>query len=169
MTLVCFLIASILTTFPIIQSPRESVSIDINGNSIRIDYGRPSLQGRNMLAKAPIGTVWRMGADKATIAKLQSTIVFGNMIISPGSYSLFMERTGEKDWQLILNKQVGQWGTEHDPTQDIYAIPLKWEKQAESTELFTITIEQAQADSAIINVMWGTDVLIRKFRSPDLN
>ena len=157
MTLVCFLIASILTTFPIIQSPRESVSIDINGNSIR------------MLAKAPIGTVWRMGADKATIAKLQSTIVFGNMIISPGSYSLFMERTGEKDWQLILNKQVGQWGTEHDPTQDIYAIPLKWEKQAESTELFTITIEQAQADSAIINVMWGTDVLIRKFRSPDLN
>ncbi len=169
MRAIVLLVVSSLATIAIAQSPRGKVEVDVNGNAVVIDYGRPSLAGRDMLAKALVGTVWRMGADEATTIQFESIVVFGNMVVHPGAYSLFMKRASEENWMLVVNKQTGQWGTEHDPTQDLYAIPLKWEKQDASTEVFTIAIESETADTAILSVKWGNDVLKQRFRSPKLN
>ena len=45
------------------QSPRGTAEGTIAGKSVTIDYGRPSLRGRDMLGKAPAGTVWRTSLD----------------------------------------------------------------------------------------------------------
>jgi hypothetical protein len=154
----------LLATASWAEAPRGKAELTLNGNTMTIDYGRPSLQGRDMLGQAPPGTVWRLGADAATRMDVSGTATFGPMVIRPGSYSLFMKRTGKDTWALLVNRQTGQWGTEHDPNQDIFAIPLKWEKQESSTEELTIELTQEKAETGILSVRWGRDVLRQRFR-----
>ena len=146
------------------QVPRGKSELTLNGNTIAIEYGRPDLQGRDMLSRATPGTVWRLGADTATSMELSGVAIFGNMVVQPGSYSLFMKRTDTDSWALLVNGQTGQWGTEHDPQKDTFALPMKWEKQDSSTERLTIELTQVEDDTGILSVKWGQDILQQSFR-----
>ncbi|TDI44666.1 MAG: DUF2911 domain-containing protein [Acidobacteria bacterium] len=150
------------------QVPRGTATITLNAHSVSIDYGRPSLKGRDMLAKAPVGTVWRLGADQATTMTLTGVTVFGNIVAREGSFSLFLQRTEDKQWMLLLNRQTGQWGTEHDASKDLMAIPLKWETQEESTEKLTIELTPQTKEIGQLSIRWGTNVLKQNFRIPPL-
>ena len=48
---------------------------------------------------------------------------------------------------LLLNGQTGQWGTEHDASKDLMAIPFKWETQEESTEELTMSSHRRRKKS----------------------
>jgi len=47
--------------------------------------------------------------------------------IPAGSYTLFMLPHNEKSATLIVNKQVGQWGTKYDEKQDFARVDMKGE------------------------------------------
>lgn len=147
-----------------VQIPRGTSEITLNDTTLSVEYGRPSLTGRDMLGKAPVGTVWRLGADQSTTLSVTGSVVFGNMVASKGAYSLFLKRTSETQWALVVNTQTGQWGTEHDPDKDILGIPLKWEKQDELVEELTIALTKETADTGILSIEWGADVLRQRFR-----
>jgi hypothetical protein len=136
------------------QNPRGKAEATAAGGKVSIEYGRPSLKGRDVLAEAPVGTVWRTGADQSTTFTSASDLTIGGKAVPKGSYSLFTKRTGEKDWSLIFNKQTGQWGTDHDASQDLVQVPLKWEQKASGPEQFTIEL----APDAV-RLIWGKHVL----------
>ncbi|MGH9322932.1 MAG: DUF2911 domain-containing protein [Vicinamibacteria bacterium] len=150
------------------QPSRGKAEITLNRTTMSIDYGRPSLKGRDMVGNTPRGLVWRLGADEATTLTVTGPAVFGNMVIAKGSYSLFAERISEENWSLLVNSQTGQWGTEHDPKKDLMGIPLKWEKQSETTEELEIELvpESPNGDIGILIIRWGNDVLKQRFRLP---
>lgn len=148
----------------LIQVPRGTSEIALNGATLSIEYGRPSLQGREMLAQAPVGTVWRLGADEATTMSVSGSAVFGNMVAPNGEYSLFLERTADTEWTLLVNQQTGQWGTEHDPSRDLLGIPMKWEKVEEPVEELTIELIRETDETGILSIAWGNDVLKQRFR-----
>src|SRR5207249_6803335 len=57
------------------------------GKSVSIDYGRPTLQGRDMLGRAEVGTPWRMGADSPTKLKTAAELTFApGVAVPPGEY-----------------------------------------------------------------------------------
>jgi hypothetical protein len=146
------------------QSPRGTAELTLNGTTMTIEYGRPSLAGRDMLAQAPKGYVWRLGADRATRLSLTGPAVFGNMVVAKGEYSLFVERTAEDRWSLVVNQQTGQWGTEIDRKKDLVGVPLKWEKQEASAEQLTIELAPETAETGFLIIRWGKDVLRQRFR-----
>jgi hypothetical protein len=43
------------------RNPRATSKVDIAGKFVMIEYGRPSIQGRDLLALIEPGKVWRMG------------------------------------------------------------------------------------------------------------
>jgi len=47
-------------------SPPDQVSSTIEGVNIVIDYSQPSLKGRDINTLAPVGEVWRTGANEAS-------------------------------------------------------------------------------------------------------
>jgi hypothetical protein len=151
-------LASILTVvssgIALAQNPRGTAEATISGGKVTIEYGRPTLRGRDVLAEAPVGTVWRTGADQSTTFTSAADLTVGGKLVPKGSYSLFTRRTGEKDWSLIFNKQTGQWGTDHDASQDLVQVPLKWEQKASGPEQFTIEL----APDAV-RLIWGKHVL----------
>jgi hypothetical protein len=140
------------------QSPRGTAEATFSGKKVSVEYGRPSVKGRDLLAQAPVGTVWRTGADQSTTLTTEANLSIGAASISKGSYSLFTKRTGEKDWTLLINKQTGQWGTEHDPGQDLASVPLGWEQKESGPEVFTIELSASGA-SGTLRLLWGRHAL----------
>ena len=149
-----------LASFALAQNPRGTAETTISGKKVSVEYGRPSLKGRDLLAEAPVGTVWRTGADQSTTFTTELDLTVGGVTIPKGSYSLFTKRTGEKTWSLIFNKQTGQWGTQHDTAQDFAEAPLEWTQADSGPEMFTIELEPSQ-----IRLAWGQHVLTAPIRA----
>ena len=114
-----------------------------------------------MLGKAPVGTIWRTGADAATMFTTETDLTSGGKAIPAGSYTLFTKRVDDKTWHLVINTQTGQWGTSHDPSLDLTEVPLAWSQGETSVEQFTIEL----ADSGKLQILWGTHVLAADFQA----
>ena len=71
-------------------SPHEDHTFTIDGATITITYGRPSMRGRRIFgALVPYNKVWMPGADEATIFQTSAPLQFGDFHLAPGSYSLY--------------------------------------------------------------------------------
>ena len=60
---ITFLVLGLAIACAAQQAKRGTAEATINGKKVSISYGRPSLQGRDMLAQATPGTVWRVGMN----------------------------------------------------------------------------------------------------------
>ena len=121
-------------------SPHETVNATIDGAKISVTYGRPYAKGRKIVGGlVPYNQIWRTGADEATTLVTDKGLMFGSTHLNPGTYTVYT-LPGEKEWQLVINKQTGQWGTEYDQAQDVSRIPMKVGKTAAPVEQFTIAV-----------------------------
>lgn len=159
--------AMILSGLPVLAQPaagpmRGIATLDLGGTNISINYGRPSLKGRDMIAEAKTGTVWRLGMNEATVARTSSDIYTCCGVIKAGAYSLWAKKVGDNKWEMVFNSQTGQWGTMHDPTKDILSVPMTVETSKQSVEKFTITIVKT-AKGGEFRCAWGTQVLVMEF------
>jgi hypothetical protein len=135
-------------------SPHETVEWNVGGAKVKIVYGRPFLKGRSVDTLAPAGKIWRTGADEATTLTTDKGLMFGSLMVPAGTYTLYTV-PGATTWQLVVNKQTGQWGTDYDQKQDLGRAELKVEKLAKPVEQVTISFGQANG-SPTINIDWGT-------------
>lgn len=143
---------------------RGKAEATYSGKKVSIDYGQPTLQGRDMLGRARPGMVWRFGKDAATVLSSDADLQFGDVKVPKGSYSLFAKKVDENTWHLIVNKQTGQWGTNHDAAQDLFEIPLKKSAGADSVEAFTIALS-GKGNAGTLTASWGTVVLSADFKA----
>jgi hypothetical protein len=98
-------------------------------------------------------TLWRTGANAATQFRTDVDVVLGGKPVPAGTYTLWTATTG--GYQLVVNKQVGQWGTVYDRNQDLVRIPLQETSVATPAERFTIAVEP-QSPGALLELTWGT-------------
>ena len=138
-------------------SPHETVKAVIDGANVSITYGRPVMKGRKIFGGlVPYGQVWRTGADEATILETDKMLMLGPLHLNPGKVSLY-SLVDEKSWKLVVNRQVGQWGTEYTQAQDMGRVDMRVETLAAPVEQFTIAIEKNPAGKGGLLVMqWET-------------
>ena len=138
--------------------PRGTSTLTLNGKTVSVEYGRPSLRGRTtdeLLGNLPAGDFWRMGSNTSTTFKTELDLAFGDVTVPAGEYSIWMQRQEGKSWKLVFNKQHGQWGTKHDASQDLVSAPLNESKAPKSVEMVTITLAKA-GGGGTITIEWGT-------------
>jgi len=66
-------------------SPHVKTTWTIDGASIAITYGRPSLKGRSEAQLMPSGQPWRTGADEATTLETDRALTFGSLRVPAGT------------------------------------------------------------------------------------
>jgi hypothetical protein len=139
-------------------SPHAAVSATVNGKKIEIVYGRPYKKGRKIFGGLePYGKVWRTGADEATTLETEGDIMLGSVHVPAGKYSLFTV-PNEKEWTLVVNKTVNQWGAfKYDQAQDLGRTPMKVTKANAPVEQFTINIE-SKGNQGTLKLSWDDTV-----------
>lgn len=116
-------------------SPRDSVSGKINGASISVNYGSPSVKDRKIWGElVPYGQVWRAGANEATTFTTDKAIVVEGKTLAAGKYGFFAI-PGEKEWTIIFNKTANQWGAyEYKDSADALRVTVTPKKSASKQE-----------------------------------
>lgn len=148
-------------------SPAATVTATIDGNTIRIDYGRPHTKDpktgemRTIWGGlVPYDKVWRTGANEATVLTIEKPIEIGGFDLPAGKYSLFTVPTATGEGaKLIINKKTGQWGIpykeDEEKANELARVDMKRGATPENLEQFTITIEQTGPGAGQIKFAWA--------------
>ncbi|HUC84888.1 MAG TPA: DUF2911 domain-containing protein, partial [Candidatus Acidoferrales bacterium] len=145
-------------------SPHETVGGVISGCRVTVTYGRPytkdphSGEARKIWGGlVPYGKVWRLGADEATTLITQKPIAFGDVTVPAGAYTLWMLPAEDGSAKLIINKQIGQWGTgpgSYDEQQDLARIDLKKEPLSPVNDQLAIAVSRNAGGGGLLKIMW---------------
>jgi hypothetical protein len=131
---------------------------------VRIDYGQPHLRGRMLLTDSlvPMGKVWRLGANAATLFTTDVDLTMGGKAVAKGRYvaQLLPERSG---WTLILQQETTGAAqvnvAAYDAAKDYARIPLTATTLSTPQESLAITLVPSTAPGAQKGEMvitWGT-------------
>ena len=140
-------------------SPTQTLIQDFGLGKIEIVYSRPGLKGRAVFGAgsllAPIGDVWRTGANGATKLTFSDPVTIGGKTLPAGSYGLFTI-PGATEWTVIINTNSKGWGSfEYKEAEDLVRLKVAPETTGSTTETFSIGIEAITAQTAIIYLKWG--------------
>jgi hypothetical protein len=142
---------------PLLSPAKQAqVSFAPGPGAIDIAYNSPSIRGRKIMGGlVPFGKVWRTGANPATTIVTSVPVHIGTLAVPAGTYTLYT-LPGEQQWLLIVNKQIGQWGTEYHQDQDLGRVPMKAVSVAAPQEVMSLTFEHTTPRSTELHVRWET-------------
>jgi Protein of unknown function (DUF2911) len=146
-------------------SPHVKTEATVDGASISVEYGRPSLKGRTPGKDVDpyMGKPWRTGADEATVLTTDKPLKFGTLSLAPGSYTLNTQ-PNEKGWDLIVGKlgKPAQWGVPYQAALEIGRAPMKVGKTSAPVEQLLITITDTPGGGDL-RVDWGNTSAVIPF------
>ncbi|GFD78521.1 MULTISPECIES: DUF2911 domain-containing protein [Tenacibaculum] len=143
------------------KSPMDAAafpsSYRISDKKVKVVYSRPQLKGRSLAKLAPMGKVWRTGANEAAEITFYKDITFGGKKVKAGTYTLFTI-PGEKEWTLILNTAKNVWGSYfYNESEDVARVTAPTSKSDETIEAFSIVFE---GEDDTFNMYIGWDNVI---------
>jgi hypothetical protein len=138
-------------------SPAAIASVTVGGGSIDIRYNTPHLRGRHVGGPeiVPYGQVWRTGANPATTLITSVPLVFGTLLVPPGTHTIY-SLPNKDSWQLIINNETGQWGTEYKPEMDLGRVPMQAKEMTAPQEVMSLSFENTTSTSTELHVRWDT-------------
>jgi len=131
-------------------SPRAQATATVKGKTITIDYGQPSVKGREIWGKlVPYGQVWRTGANESTTIEFSADVKLQGQAVPKGKYALFTI-PGEKEWTIIINKGI-KWGAyTYKQDEDVLRVMVPVKMVATSTEKMTFSVSK----KGVVSLMW---------------
>jgi hypothetical protein len=164
------LAAGMSSTGPL--SLRGNASASFNQSVVFINYGRPQVRERTVWGGTlvPYNEVWRNGANEATHLATSRELTFGNVVVPPGLYTLWILNDRNAGPQLLINKQIGQWGAAipmtnvYNPANDVGRVPMTFAPTPAHVEEYTIAIRSlGPGRGGAIDFAWGDKVATATF------
>jgi hypothetical protein len=145
------------------QSPGTETATTIGGKHIWIYYHAPSVRSRKIFngagALQPDESIWRLGADYATVLHTDANLDINGLAVPAGDYSLYVSPDkGQGD--LIVNKKTGQWGINMDgtttdvPADELGRTKMTMSKPASPVETLKIDLAHTTGNRGKLNVEW---------------
>lgn len=112
---------------PILRTPRASqgatVTQVVGLSEVTVYYHRPGVKGRTIWGPAgsgalqPYGQIWRAGANEPTLVTFSDDVTIAGKRLRAGTYR-FLVIPNAKDWTVIFNSEVKNWGTVYEQSYD---------------------------------------------------
>jgi hypothetical protein len=136
-------------------SSTQSITQDFGLGKINLVYARPDVKGRKIFGgMEPYGTVWRTGANSATVIKFSDDVTLEGNKVPAGEYGLF-SIPGEQEWTIILSKQPKQWGAyTYKEADDFLRFKVKTERLPQLTETMTLAFTNVLSTTCDLQMMW---------------
>jgi hypothetical protein len=127
--------------------------------SIRLDYGQPHLRGRRLHTPdlVPLDSVWRLGANAATMLDTEVDLVLGGQRLPKGKYALWALPTSA-GWKLIVNSNTGAEANTYSARQDVARIDLRRRAltaPVESFSMWLIPSRDPGTPAGVLRFAWG--------------
>ncbi len=146
------------------QSPGMTATGIIAGKALSIKYGAPSVRGRQIfgdggrISTDPNYPVWRAGADTSTTFHTDADLKIGDLNVPKGTYSFYVLIKDPNAWELIINKQTGQWGLEYDQSKDLGRVKMHMSKPAALIEQLKYEIVSNGTQTGEIKLEWENHI-----------
>lgn len=136
-------------------SPNATVSQTVGVTEVRITYGRPSVNDRDIFGGlVPFDEVWRTGANEATTITFSTPVEIQGERLDAGTYGFFTI-PGPDTWTLIFNETADQWGAyNYDSSQDVLRVEADSEP-AQGREQMTFSFHNVTDTSATVALRWS--------------
>lgn len=135
------------------QDSRVTQTIGVTDVSIR--YSRPGVKGRVIWGGlVPFDSLWRTGANEATVISFADTISINGSRVPPGSYSI-VTIPGRELWTVIFNKDTSLFaGSSYTKENDALRISVKPELMSEHHEWMRFSFEDLKENSGRVMFVW---------------
>jgi hypothetical protein len=154
----------VLLTPAMAQSPAAEATASFGGKTVRIKYNSPSVRGRKifgpggLLSNDPTYPVWRAGANSATQFHTDADLDIAGLSVPKGDYTMYALVQDPDNWQLIINKQTGQWGLQYDGKQDVGRVKMTMAKPPAVIERYKVTLTSTSATAGTLQLEWENHI-----------
>jgi hypothetical protein len=146
------------------QSPPAQATVTVAGKKITIDYGAPSVRGRQifgdggLLSQDPTYPAWRAGANSATAFHTDADLDIGGLSVPKGNYTLYCWVKNPDAWELIVSKETGQWGLEYNASRDLGRVKMTMGKPPSTVEVLKYTLSPEGSNKVQLQLAWEKHV-----------
>jgi hypothetical protein len=135
-------------------SPLDSASVSLSAGNIMVKFSKPFVRGRHIWGVVvPNDSVWRTGANAATVLQTSTDLMLGSAKIPAGTYTLYSIPSGDS-FTLIVNKKA-PGRAQYDKAMDLVRIPMQPEAVASPIDPFRIWFDRKDDDSARLILGWA--------------
>jgi len=146
------------------QSPPTQTSVALGGKKLSIQYSAPSVRHRKifgpggLLSQDPTYPAWRAGANSATAFHTDADLDIGGLRVPKGDYTVYVLVADPDNWQLILNKETGQWGLNYNAKMDLGRVKMTMSKPPAPIETYKMTLSGTGANTGKLQLEWENHV-----------
>ena len=149
-------------------SPFSKVEQVVGLTNVTLEYSRPGMRGREIFGNlVPFNERWRTGANANTTISFDTEMTIDGKSLAPGTYAIYTIPK-QNEWEVIFYKDASNWGLPQEWDESKVALKAKAEvmELPFDMETFTISIDELQNDSAILNFIWDNTVAMLEFNVP---
>jgi hypothetical protein len=139
-------------------SPPAETTLTMAGKTLAIKYSAPSMRGRKIFGELePYGKVWRAGANAATSFHTDADLDIAGLAVPKGDYTLYV-LLDEHQWQLIVNKETGQWGLTYNQPMDLGRVKMTMKRPPAPVETYKMTLSKTGTQTGKLELTWENTV-----------
>ncbi|MEO9475888.1 MAG: DUF2911 domain-containing protein [Cyclobacteriaceae bacterium] len=135
-------------------SPTATLTQEVGLTTITINYSRPSIKGRTIFGDlVKYDELWRTGANAATKLSFSGDVNLAGNSLKAGDY-VILTVPGKSEWKLNIYNHEGNGVGAYFSKEPIATSTVTASNLSETTESFTIDINNLRNNSATIDLIW---------------
>ncbi|MDQ6885989.1 MAG: DUF2911 domain-containing protein [Gemmatimonadota bacterium] len=151
---------------PVRKSQLGGVTQQIADTRVEIIYRRPVARGRALFgALVPWGKIWSPSADSAAIVTISAPVDVNGHRLPAGSYALWAI-PDSTTWTLVFSSMARAFHLSYPEGKDVLRVQAS-PRRGEHMETLAFYFPVVDADSATLNLHWGTTIVPMTLRVPD--
>jgi hypothetical protein len=153
-------LAMVLTDGWAASSPRGVARASFGKAGVTVQYGRPSLLGRDVLNLIEPGQLWRLGADAPTTIQSDTALDFGDGVrVQRGKHILIVRYIRPGVWSLVFSKAPA---IDYAPSTRLAETLMRFERTRTPVQELNIHL-YSKNGKGLIQIAWGAYRLSARF------